>query len=159
MADVARAAGVGRATLYRYYETREALVEALAADAIEQMRARLSDAGLERVSVEEAVERIVRAILTAGDRYAVLVRERYKPDRSEVGELGAPIRAVFVRGIESGVLRDDLPPELLVELFGGLLGSAVELIAERRIGLEDAASAVSELFLRGAAAPGPAGVR
>src|SRR6266702_3724628 len=36
MADVAAAAGVSRATLYRYYRDREALLAALASSAVEQ---------------------------------------------------------------------------------------------------------------------------
>src|SRR3989449_2831447 len=76
MADVAAAAGVSRATLYRYYPDREALLGALASRALADAAARLADAGLERAPVEEAIERIVRALTTVGDRYAVLAREQ-----------------------------------------------------------------------------------
>src|SRR5262245_26610502 len=72
MADVASAAGVGRATLYRYYPSREALLDALAAEALADAGARLADAGLDRVPVPEAIERIVRALVAVGDRYVVL---------------------------------------------------------------------------------------
>ncbi|MGA9761378.1 MAG: TetR family transcriptional regulator [Gaiellaceae bacterium] len=153
MADVASAAGVGRATLYRYFETRESLFEALAADAVADAQARLADAGLEGVTVELAIERIVRAIVAVGDRYAVLVREEILPDRDEAARvLGAPILAVFARGVETGALRSDISIEILLELFGGLLASTVKLVGERRIGLEDAAAAVTDMFLQGARA-------
>src|SRR5207237_2657003 len=76
MADVAAAAGVSRATLYRYYPDREALLGALASHALADAAARLADAGLERAPVEEAIERIVRALTAVGDRYGVLVREQ-----------------------------------------------------------------------------------
>src|SRR5579862_1296314 len=72
MAEVAAAAGISRATLYRYFPHREALLEALSTYALADAAARLADAGLERAPVEEAIERIVRAIVAVGDHYAVL---------------------------------------------------------------------------------------
>src|SRR5204863_2266354 len=96
MADVAAAAGVSRATLYRYYPDREALLDALASNALADAAARLADAGLERASVEDAIERIVRALTAVGDRYAVLVREQVEADPDEIERLvAAPMRAVF----------------------------------------------------------------
>src|SRR5213596_1974113 len=103
MADVAAAAGVSRATLYRYYPDREALLDALAAHALADAAARLADAGLERAPVEEAIDRIVRALTAVGDRDAVLLREQVETDRADTDRLvAAPMRAVFARGVESG---------------------------------------------------------
>jgi hypothetical protein len=59
---------------------------------------------------------------------------------------------VFARGVKTGVLRPDVPLEVLLELFGGLLASTIKLVGERRIGLEDAAAAVTDVFLQGARA-------
>src|SRR5438445_968506 len=116
MADVAAAAGVSRATLYRYYPDREALLDALASNALADAAARLADAGLERAPVEQAIERIVRAVIAVGDRYAVIVREQCKFDPAEAERLlGAPMRAVFARGIESGLFRQDISAEVLLE--------------------------------------------
>src|SRR5881397_92317 len=156
MAGVAAASGVSRATLYRYYPSREALLEALAVQALAEAGSRVADAGLDRCPVPEALERIVRALLAVGDRYAVLLSEQVDPDPAEAERVvGAPLRAVFARGIEQGVLRDDLRPEVLQELFGGLLVAAVKLIGERRLGLEETAAATTALFLDGARLPEP----
>ena len=151
MADVAGASGVSRATLYRYYPSRETLLEALAAQALTDAASRIADAGLDRCPVPEAFERIVRALLAVGDRYAVLLSEQVDPDPAEAERVvGAPLRAVFARGIDQGVLRDDLSSEVLFELFGGLLAAAVKLVGERRLGLEETAAATTALFLDGA---------
>jgi len=153
MADVAAAAGVSRATLYRYYPDREALLAAMASHALADAAARLADAGLERAPVEEAIERIVRAMITVGDRYSVIVREHVKFDPAEAERLlGAPMRAVFARGIESGLFRQDISAEVLLELFGGALLAAVKLAERRKLGVEEASAATASVFLDGARA-------
>jgi AcrR family transcriptional regulator len=153
MADVAAAAGVSRATLYRYYPDRDALLDALASHAVADAAARLADAGLERAPVDEAIERIVRALTAVGDRYSVLLREQVEPDPDEIDRLvAAPMRAVFARGVESGILRQDLPADVLLELFGGALVAALKLTGRGRIGLEEASAAAAAVFLDGARA-------
>jgi AcrR family transcriptional regulator len=153
MADVAAAAGVSRATLYRYYPHREALLDALASQCLAAAAARLADAGLERAPVEQALERIVRALLAIGDGYDVLIRERIKTQSGEADRLiGAPIRAVFARGIESGLFRQDLPTQVLLELFGGALIAGLKLTDQGELGVEEASAAIASMFLDGARA-------
>ena len=151
MADLAAAAGVGRATLYRYYPNREAVLAALTAEALDELATRLADAGLETSDVEEAIGRIVRAVLTVGDRYAVLVRERVKADPDDAERaFTEPIRHVLQRGMEDGLLRDDVPVDVQLALFGGILQAGVRLAGDRRLGHEDAAAAVTRAYLDGA---------
>jgi len=151
MADVATAAGVSRATLYRYYPSREALFEALASQALSDVSSRIADAGLDRCPVPEALERLVRAILAVGDRYAVLLDEHVEPDPAEAERaVGDPLRLTLARGISEGILRDDIPAEVLQKLFGGLLSAAVNVVGGRQLGLEETAAATTTLFLDGA---------
>src|SRR5215212_717021 len=75
MADVADAAGVARATLYRYFPTRESLLEALTAEAAERAGDALDAARLDQVPIDEGVARTVRALLGVGDHFVVLARE------------------------------------------------------------------------------------
>jgi TetR/AcrR family transcriptional repressor of lfrA len=151
MAAVAAAARVGRTTLYRYFPTREALLEALAAEGIADAGARLTAAGLDHVPPEEAIERIVRALLSTGERYAVLLKQPIAPREADVDRLiAAPIRSVFDRAAREGAIRSDLRPEILVDFFGGLVYAAVQIVAEGRLGIEDAADTTTALFLHGA---------
>ena len=154
MADLAAAAGVGRATLYRYYPNREALLAALTAEALEELARRLADAGLETVGVEEAIGRIVRAVLTVGDRYAVLVRERVNADpATRERAFTEPIQRVLERGVDEGLLRGDVAVDVQLALFGGVLQAGIRLAGERRLGHEDAAAAVTRAYLDGARTP------
>jgi AcrR family transcriptional regulator len=151
LADVAAAAGLSRATLYRYYPNREALLKALAAHALAELASRLNDAGLERASVKEAIERLARAIVAVGDRYAVLASEECQPDEADAERLvGAPMRAVLERGITSGLIRQDLPADVLLELFSGTLMAAIKLTQRHQLGAEEASAAAAAVFLDGA---------
>jgi TetR/AcrR family transcriptional regulator, mexCD-oprJ operon repressor len=152
MAEIAAATGVGRATLYRHFPTREALIDALKAEAFEELSARIEDAGLDRVSAPEALERLLRAFFLVGERYIFLVHERPKSGlpKEEEERFARPLRAVFQRGIEEGVLRDDLDSTTLLTLFGGLVHAAFEIELPRTVGIEEASATVVSLFLDGA---------
>jgi AcrR family transcriptional regulator len=150
LAAVATAAGISRATLYRYYKNREALLQALVVDAIDEAARRLADAGLERAPVEDAIERILRAFVAVGDRYAVLVSDLPWYEKADKSQLQTPVRAVLTRGIESGVLRNDLSAEVLNELLGGAALSAIKLTQHQQLGVEEASAAAASLFLDGA---------
>ena len=151
LADIAAAAGVSRATLYRYYPNREALLKALGAHALTELANRLNDAGLERATVKEAIERLARANVAVGERYAVLASEQCMPDRADAERLvGAPMRAVFERGIASGLLRPDLTADVLLELFAGTIMAAIKLTQRQQLGAEEASAAAAAVFLDGA---------
>jgi AcrR family transcriptional regulator len=151
LADVATAAGVSRATLYRYYPNREALLRALGAHALNELASRLNDAGLERATVKEAIERLARALVAVGDRYSVLVGEQCVTDEADAERLVlAPMRAVFERGIASGHLRQDLPADVLRTLFSGTIMAAFTLTQRHQLGAEEASAAAAAVFLDGA---------
>ena len=92
----------------------------------------------------------MRAPVAVGDRYAVLLRERVDVDPAEAERLvGAPMRAVFARGVEGGLFRQDIAPEVLLELFGGALVAAIKLTEQGQLGLEEASAATASVFLDG----------
>jgi AcrR family transcriptional regulator len=154
MSDVAEAAGIGRATLYRYFASREDLLRALSAAAVDDASARLAAADLDLVPVPEALARMARAMLACGTTFSVIVDEPQYIDRDDLlRRVGQPIRAVLRRGMDDGTLRDDLPLEVLAQLWGGLLSGAIRSIGELDNGVERAGAAVSSLFLHGAEGP------
>jgi TetR/AcrR family transcriptional regulator, mexCD-oprJ operon repressor len=155
MNELAAAAGIGRATLYRHFPTREALLAALASEAHQELVTRITDASLDRAPVPEALQRLLRVFLTVGDRYVVLMRERVKPhgptEREEFERLIlAPIQALFQRGIDDGTFRDDLGADALAHLFGGLVLAAKQTALPRTLGVEQTAASLASLFLDGA---------
>jgi TetR/AcrR family transcriptional regulator, mexCD-oprJ operon repressor len=165
--DVADAAGVGRATVYRYFPNRDALLHALLRDALEEMALRLGEAEIDRVPVPEAVARAARALVAASRKYAFLAQEAEHvvaaggaggaDGAGGVDELlGTPIRTLMRRGIDDGTLRPDCNERELSRLFGGLIQAAVQMTAQDGVGVERAAAMVSAVFLDGASASAPA---
>ena len=72
MASVAAEVGVHRATLYRHFPTREALIARLAARATAEGRELVAEIASERPSLS-GVKRLSDAITEFGDRYRFLI--------------------------------------------------------------------------------------
>jgi TetR/AcrR family transcriptional regulator, mexCD-oprJ operon repressor len=150
MEEIASAAGIGRATLYRYFPNREELLSAMAATSVQELAARIKEANLEAVPFEEAIARLARAIIATGSKYAALsvgsakLADAYPDFEIMVTE---PIRALFRRAITDGALREDFPPDVLMDLFSGLIKGALDTTASGRRGIEETAAAATTLFL------------
>jgi len=151
MSDVAEAAGIGRATLYRYFASRDDLLRALSAAAVDEANARLLDGDLESVPVPEALARVARALVACGVKFAVIADEPQFLDREDLTRrVGTLVQAVLQRGIDDGTLRGDLPIDTLYQLWGGLLMGASRSMGPLDNSIERAGAAVSSLFLDGA---------
>jgi AcrR family transcriptional regulator len=149
MSDVAAAAGVARATVYRYFPKRQVLLDELAAVAVADAGARLAAARLHEIDAREAIARAIRALVEVGDALVVLAGERVRPAPAQFEqELAAPLRRVFERGQQNGELRDDVPAGWLVDALVGLIVGA--LGSSPSLGREDTIAALAAIFLDGA---------
>jgi TetR/AcrR family transcriptional regulator, mexCD-oprJ operon repressor len=151
MAEIADAAGVSRATLYRYFPSREALLRGLAEAASAELRGRIADAELDTIPVAEAIARLTRGFVFAGSKYVALAHSGHKPPDSQQTQqdLAEPVYRLFKRGIADGTLRPDLTPEVLVRIFSGLLETAIGISGPDGVGAEKASAAIISVFLDG----------
>ena len=151
MNDVAAAAGVARATLYRHFPTRERLLQTLTDAVIASTATRLAQADLDAVPVTEAIARVARVIAADGSRYAALLgrfgSSRYPGDAEH--QIGMLLQALLQRGIDDGTFRSDLTLEELAFLLGSLLQATARMTAEHLAGAEKAAALVTSVFLHG----------
>ncbi|MEO3876545.1 helix-turn-helix domain-containing protein [Nonomuraea sp. B12E4] len=152
MTDIAKAAGVGRATLYRYFPSREALVQALYQTAVGDLFDKIDDADLDAVPVKEALARLTRAAVTMISKYrALAVLDSRMDGLEEVnGRLGPTFQGVFDRGAADGTFRTDLPASTLMSAYVGLLRGIGNLVIQGQMGVEEASAAITAVFLDGA---------
>src|SRR6266516_60360 len=148
MSDVAAAAGLARATVYRYFPSRQSLLDELARAAVRDAGDRLAEARLEEVATDEALGRAVRALAAVGDRLVVLEREHVRPEPEHFdAAVAEPLRRVFERGQATGEIRADVPASSLGESLVGLVVSVLR--STPSLGVEATTAVVTSLFLDG----------
>jgi TetR/AcrR family transcriptional repressor of mexCD-oprJ operon len=150
MSDVAAAAGVARATVYRHFPSRQALLGEVARLAVSDAGARLVSARIDEVPAEEGIRRAVRALVDVGSYLSVLTREHLRPDDDFEQTIAVPLRGLFERGQSSGEFRADVSTSWLTEALVGLTAGVVGATPFQ--GKEDTIAAITGLFLDGARA-------
>ncbi len=148
MQEVAEAAGVHRATVHRHFPSRDDLLAALRRRSLDDVQALLDDPELTAGDPGDALERLTAETLRLGDRTRTWRVMPTYDDASDAraAELAAPLRELFERGQIAGEIRTDLPVELLMSAWGGLVLSSLPLMASGRLGVEAAAGYVRRML-------------
>jgi AcrR family transcriptional regulator len=141
---------VARATLYRYFPTRERLLQDLITTATAEAAARLAEADLDAVPVAEGIARVARVVAAGGSKYAALVSQLGPANAGrEQEQITTMIDALLRRGIDDGTFRGDISAGELRFLLGSLLQAAARLAAEHQAGVEKTAALITTVFLHG----------
>ncbi len=154
MDEVARAAGIGRATLHRHFAGRDALVRALEQLALQELEAAFDEARLDEGTADEAVRRLVAGMEPMAPLLSFLVTENqlFEGDQQNDGwaRLDARVSDLFRRGQEQGTFRIDLTPAWLTEALYGLIGAGAWAVQDGRVAAKDFQYMIVELLLGGA---------
>jgi TetR/AcrR family transcriptional repressor of mexCD-oprJ operon len=149
MGEVGLAAGVSRATVYRHFPTREALIDAIQTQAVEQSERALLACRLDEGSATDALHRLCTAWLDVAERYAfaqlasqpgVATDAAAREHRSRI--LGDPLRALIERGRADGDFSSTLQTEWAVRVFGALLLAGARAASDGTLTHDEAPSAV-----------------
>ncbi|MEV4537757.1 TetR family transcriptional regulator [Asanoa sp. NPDC049518] len=145
--DIARAAGVGRMTLYGHFRTRPELVEAAIADALRSGEQTLG--GLDLTGdARDALTRLLESSWTlVSESAALLVAAQKVLPEGRVRDLHADaaerMEELIERGQRQGAFRTDLPTAWLVNAVQYLLHGAAEEIRAGRLKTADAGGVVT----------------
>ncbi|MEU8778274.1 helix-turn-helix domain-containing protein [Streptomyces sp. NPDC048606] len=154
MDEVARAAGIGRATLHRHFAGRDALVRALEDLGIRAFEQAFDAARLDEDTAVEALRRLIAEAEPNAELLAFLVTENQLFEGDQVNEgwarLDARVLALFKRGQNEGDIRIDLSPAWLTEALYGLIGSCAWAVMDGRVAAKDFQYMITELLLGGA---------
>lgn len=110
--DIARAAGVGRTTVHRYFNDRESLVREATSDAVRILEAVLEGAGVDDGPAVDAMRRVIAAMVAIGDRIVFLfgdprVMESLRPHQQPNGDV--LVTRLIERGQRDGTFDSELP--------------------------------------------------
>jgi AcrR family transcriptional regulator len=157
--DVADAAGVGRATVNRYFPSRADLTGALAVQAMAEAQRALETARLSEGPVAAALTRLTEALVPMGDRFRFLLRESHLEGDPQYlaaeHDFVETLTDMAERGRRSGDLAVDVPPAWLVDALGALVFAAWEAVHDGRIAARDAPHLVSRTLLHGIGTTAP----
>jgi AcrR family transcriptional regulator len=136
MAEIARRAGVVRATIYVHFPTREALLEAVTQRSIAEAVEAIAATEPERGDPAEALQRVLIAAWRHLERYQALVALNTQLRPAELRRRHRPVLALLQplieRGQRTGAFRTDLPAQWHLSMLLALIHAASgELQAKR----------------------------
>lgn len=151
MGQLASMVGLSRATLCRYFPSRDAMMLAMSEAGINSAEQAIARARPAEGPPEQAVKRLIEELLPIVELYAYVGQQEDTDEEIEtrVQPLRASLIALFQQWQGSGELRVDLPAAWLVESMSALLRSAATMIRSGRLARRDAAQSVFDLLWRG----------
>jgi AcrR family transcriptional regulator len=114
MAEIARRAGVVRATIYAHFPTRESLIDAVTQRALSDATREMAAAEPERGDAADALRRVIAAAWRALGRFHALVAINVQLPPAELRRRHEAVLALLEplieRGQRDGSFRSDVPP-------------------------------------------------
>jgi AcrR family transcriptional regulator len=160
MADIARRAGVVRATIYVHFPTREALLEAVTHRAIAEVTRVIDAAQPDQGAPSEALERVVDESWRTLGRFHALVAVNMKQHgheelRQRHSSVLGKLQPLIERGQADGSFRGDVPVAWHLSMLMALMHAASGELGARRVEEADAGPALVATIL-GAVSARPA---
>ncbi len=152
--EIAEAAGVGRASLYRHFPTREALLRELSLEALKAMDEAVRHIYWNARSAEDALQMTIEAMIPLGDRFYFLTRVGEIVDDQVSIELKRQndlMTELIKAAQKEGVLDASVSATWINGVFTSLIYTAWCAMTESNLKAPEATALVSRSLLRGLA--------
>jgi len=151
--EIAAHAGIGIATLHRYFPSREDLMMHLALRATSVIKSKLEAIQLEDAQPERYLPLLLESLIPLGDKVFFLNYEAALDNYPEVAaaekELKLSVQAVLEQLQQRGLLRSDLSSEWMVETLYALLFVTWENIQRGKLARVGASGLLLETVFNG----------
>jgi AcrR family transcriptional regulator len=152
MAEIARRAGVVRATIYVHFPTRDSLLDAVMDYTIADVSAAVAGAEPNTGAPREALERVLRTTWRKLDRlHSLIAINAARLSGEEFHRRHMPfietIAPVIVRGQKEGAFRDDLPTAWHLSMLFALVHAASGELRSGRISESEVEAAMLSTVL------------
>ncbi|MFN3237516.1 MAG: TetR/AcrR family transcriptional regulator [Pseudomonadales bacterium] len=152
MSEIANSAGIGRATLYRHFETRELLVRALAQLCLEETDQALKHAY--QFQGRAALEAIFTAIMPLANRFRFLMSlwqiAARDPEVTRIYQRQLrDLKGTVLKAQKRAELRNDIPADWIVASFDAQLNVAWHMVETRVISAGEAEAYFRTTFFSG----------
>ncbi|MBA3261303.1 MAG: TetR/AcrR family transcriptional regulator [Thermoleophilaceae bacterium] len=158
MAEIARRAGVVRATVYVHFPTREALIAAVTERAMSEVGQVIEAAEPERGDPADALRRVVTEAWRTLGRYHALIEINTRLPEAELRHrhhsVLATLEPMIERGQRAGTFRADVPAAWHLSMLMALIHAASAELRAGRLPAEQIQSALLATVL-GAMRPTP----
>jgi AcrR family transcriptional regulator len=160
MAEVARRAGVVRATVYVHFPTREALIAAVTERAMSEVIRAVEAAEPERGEPADALRRVVTETWRTLGRYHALIVLNTRLPQAELHQrhrsVLATLEPLIERGQRTGAFRADVPAAWHLSMLMALVHAASAELRAGRLPEGDVLAAMLASVLGAVGAPPPA---
>jgi AcrR family transcriptional regulator len=160
LADIAKAADVGRTTLHRYFPDRDELIKAAVVDSLDAIERSVREAAIQQGPPLEAMRRLAAALVDVGDRLGFIFGDprmvEAAAEAAWVPDLTVPTTIDLVRrGQKEGVFDSQVSAEWIQEMLWAAVYTGWEAANKGLLPRHGVTATVIRTFENGITGTGP----